>query len=90
MNIEEFIKQFSYRCEKHGTKDFAYIEDLRALFKDKVLVPVSSIISVEQNFDFTAKTQIHTPFVRVNFGPSDFDGRDKFLAMLTASQEPKQ
>jgi len=38
--LEKWMAEHSYRCDKHGTKDFAYIEDLRALFDGKVLVPV--------------------------------------------------
>jgi len=38
--LEKWIKEHSYRCDKHGTKDFAYIDDLRALFDGKVLAPV--------------------------------------------------
>ncbi len=77
--LEKWIKEHSYRCDKHGTKEFAYIDDLRALFDGKVLVPVDALNAV---MELAGVALVYQPF-----GTKD---RQHFDTLLAASQEQKQ
>jgi len=82
----EAVRIQHYMLPKDGA-GYVRVQDLRALFDGKVLVPVDKITTVARDVEYSPHTNKHTPFLRISFAYDDYDSRDELAAMLAASQE---